>query len=114
MAMSTAYHVQLDLTADNHRGIGNGIMLGYLMYRSELVPPRMAMVGLIGGSSLILNHLLILGGAYANGESFSGLLTLPEAAWERTAAGGTSFENFEDPGADGWPTGRGGVRTIGP
>src|SRR4051812_9756977 len=30
-------------------GIGNGLMLGYLMYRSELVPPRMALLGLVGG-----------------------------------------------------------------
>jgi hypothetical protein len=36
-------------------GIGNGLMLGYLMYRSALVPPRMALLGLIGGSLLILS-----------------------------------------------------------
>ena len=30
-------------------GFGNGLMLGYLMYRSGLVPRRMAMLGLIGG-----------------------------------------------------------------
>src|SRR5207342_1873458 len=30
-------------------GLGNGLLLGYLMYRSGLVPPRMAMIGLIGG-----------------------------------------------------------------
>jgi Domain of unknown function (DUF4386) len=30
-------------------GFGNGLMLGYLMYRSGLAPRRMAMLGLIGG-----------------------------------------------------------------
>ena len=30
-------------------GIGNGLILGYLMYRSGLVPRGMAMLGLIGG-----------------------------------------------------------------
>ncbi|MEA3214792.1 MAG: hypothetical protein QOJ19_948 [Acidimicrobiia bacterium] len=30
-------------------GIGNGLLVGYLMYRSALVPPRMALLGLIGG-----------------------------------------------------------------
>jgi hypothetical protein len=30
-------------------GFGNGLMLGYLMYRSGLMPRRMAMLGLIGG-----------------------------------------------------------------
>jgi hypothetical protein len=63
-------------------GIGNGLILGYLMYRSELVPRRMAMLGLIGGSVLILSFVLILCDVYDNGSPLSGLLTLPEAAWE--------------------------------
>jgi hypothetical protein len=63
-------------------GIGNGLILGYLMYKSALVPPRMALLGLIGGSLLILSFVMILTGVYKNGEGPSGLLTLPEAAWE--------------------------------
>jgi hypothetical protein len=63
-------------------GIGNGLMLGYLMYRSALVPPRMALLGLIGGPVLVLSFVMILVGVYKNGEGPSGLLTLPEAAWE--------------------------------
>jgi hypothetical protein len=63
-------------------GIGNGIMLGYLMYRSELVPRRLALLGLIGGPVLILSFVLQLIGVYKNGEGPSALLTLPEAAWE--------------------------------
>ncbi len=63
-------------------GIGNGLILGYLMYRSALVPPRMAVLGLIGGSLLIFSFVMILCGVYKNGETLSGLLTLPEAAWE--------------------------------
>jgi hypothetical protein len=63
-------------------GIGNGLMLGYLMYRSALIPPRMALLGLIGGPLLILSFVLMLIGVYKNGSSPSGLLTRPEAAWE--------------------------------
>ena len=63
-------------------GIGNGLMLGYLMYRSALVPPRMALLGLVGGSLLIVQFVLILAGVFENGSTASGLLTLPEAAWE--------------------------------
>ena len=63
-------------------GIGNGIMLGYLMYRSALVPPRMALLGLIGGSLIIFSFVMMLIGVYKNGEGPSGLFTLPEAAWE--------------------------------
>ncbi len=63
-------------------GIGNGLMLGYLMYRSALVPPRMALFGLIGGPLLILSFVLTLLGAYKNGSTVSGLLSLPEIVWE--------------------------------
>ena len=63
-------------------GIGNGLLLGYLMYKSALVPPRMALLGLIGGPVLILSFVLILAGVYKNGEGPSGLQTLPDAAWD--------------------------------
>jgi hypothetical protein len=63
-------------------GIGNGLLLGYLMYRSALVPPRMALLGLIGGPLLILSFVLVLCGATKNGSGLSGLLSLPEIAWE--------------------------------
>jgi hypothetical protein len=42
----------------------------------------MALLGLIGGPLLILSWLMILIGVYKNGEGPSGILTLPEAAWE--------------------------------
>lgn len=63
-------------------GIGNGLMLGYLMYRSALVPPRMALLGLVGGPVLILSFVLKLCDVYEDGTPIAGLLTLPEAAWE--------------------------------
>jgi hypothetical protein len=61
---------------------GNGLILGYLMYRSGLVPSRMALLGLIGGPLLILSFVLTLFGVYENGSTASGLLALPEIAWE--------------------------------
>jgi hypothetical protein len=63
-------------------GFGNGLMLGYLMYRSGLVPRRMAILGLIGGPMLILSFVLIVFGAYENGSTASSLMALPEIAWE--------------------------------
>lgn len=63
-------------------GFGNGLILGYLMYRSGLVPRRMAMLGLIGGPMLILSFVLILFGAYENGSGPAALMVLPEIAWE--------------------------------
>ena len=63
-------------------GFGNGLILGYLMYRSGLVPRPMAMLGLIGGPMLILSFGLILFDVYDNGPGPAGLMALPEAAWE--------------------------------
>jgi hypothetical protein len=63
-------------------GFGNGLLLGYLMYRSGLVPRRMAMLGLVGGPMLIISFVLILFGVYENGPGLAGLMALPEIAWE--------------------------------
>lgn len=62
--------------------LGNGLLLGYLMYRSELVPRRMALLGLIGGPLLLASDIAILFGAYKQTAGISGVLTVPEAAWE--------------------------------
>jgi hypothetical protein len=63
-------------------GFGNGLILGYLMYRSGLVPRRMAILGLIAGPLLIISFGMIMFDVYDNGPGPAGLMTLPEAAWE--------------------------------
>ncbi|WP_409330769.1 DUF4386 domain-containing protein [Trujillonella humicola] len=63
-------------------GIGNGLLLGYLMYVSGLVPRGLALLGLVGGSLLILSAMLILAGVTRNGEGLGAVLFLPEAVWE--------------------------------
>ena len=37
---------------------GNGLILGYLMYSSGLVPRRMAWLGLVGGPLLLIGNRL--------------------------------------------------------
>ena len=75
-------------------GFGNGLMLGYLMYRSGLVPPRMAILGLVGGPMLILSFLLIVFGVYENGSGPSALLALPEIAWEASLGVYCAWKGF--------------------
>src|ERR671927_1631269 len=41
-------------------GWGNGLILGYLMYRSELVPRRAAWLGLIGGPLIIISGTAVM------------------------------------------------------
>jgi hypothetical protein len=76
-------------------GFGNGLILGYLMFRSGLVPRRMAMLGLIGGPLLILSFVLQLFGVYENGSGASFLLALPEIAWEASLGIYAAWKGFK-------------------
>jgi hypothetical protein len=63
-------------------GVGNGLLLGYLMYRSGLVPRRMAMLGLIGGPLIIASGTAVLFGAIEPGSGLQVIATIPEFFWE--------------------------------
>jgi hypothetical protein len=63
-------------------GLGNGILLGYLMYRSNLVPRRMAMLGLIGGPLLAAGFVGVLFGAFEAGSGWQAAATAFEFVWE--------------------------------
>lgn len=82
-------------------GVGNGLILGYLMYRSGLVPRRMAILGLVGGPMLILSFVLILFGAFENGSGPSALLALPEIAWEASLGIYCAWKGFRPSALNG-------------
>jgi hypothetical protein len=63
-------------------GVGNGLILGYLMYRSRLVPRGMAMLGLIGGPLIIASGLGVLFGVIEAGGVVQLIATIPEFFWE--------------------------------
>ncbi len=63
-------------------GVGNGLILGYLMYRSALVPPRLALFGLVGGPLIILSGILVMFGVADLHGTLQGLATIPEFIWE--------------------------------
>jgi Domain of unknown function (DUF4386) len=63
-------------------GFGNGVLLGYLMYKSRLVPRGMAMLGLIGGPLIFASGIAIVFGAYKDGSAAATVTALPEIAWE--------------------------------
>ena len=60
---------------------GNGLILGYLMYRSGLVPRRMAWLGLIGGPLLLFGNVGVLFDWWEQTGPVS-LLVVPEFIWE--------------------------------
>jgi hypothetical protein len=61
---------------------GNGVILGYLMYRSGLVPRRMAWFGLIGGPLLLVGSFGTLFDWWDAGSTVPSLLVIPEVIWE--------------------------------
>src|SRR5829696_8780498 len=63
-------------------GVGNGLMLGYLMYRSALVPRGMAVLGLIGGPLVSASGAAVLIGVIEVGGVVQGLAIIPEFFWE--------------------------------
>jgi uncharacterized protein DUF4386 len=66
-------------------GWGNGLILGYLMYRSGLVPRGWCWLGLIGGPLIIVTGTAILftGNNPSHSlQSLQAILTIPEFAWE--------------------------------
>jgi len=63
-------------------GVGNGLLLGYLMYRSELVPRRLAMLGLIGGPLIIASGTAVLFNVIEPGSTAQVIATIPEFFWE--------------------------------
>jgi hypothetical protein len=63
-------------------GLGNGLMLGYLMYRSGLVPRGMAVLGLIGGPLIIASGAAIVLGVIEQGGAVQTIAVMPEFLWE--------------------------------
>ena len=62
--------------------LGNGILLGSVMYRSGLMPRGLAMLGLIGGPLLIVAFVGVLFGVFEQVSLPAAIATIPEFLWE--------------------------------
>lgn len=63
-------------------GVGNGLILGYMMWKTRLVPRAMSILGLIGGPALLIAGVAVLLGYTEAGSTFQAVATLPEFCWE--------------------------------
>jgi hypothetical protein len=63
-------------------GVGNGLILGWLMYRSGLVPRGMALLGLVAGPVLLARGTAVLLGVIEPDSPLTFLATAPEFVWE--------------------------------
>ena len=78
-------------------GWGNGLILGYLMYRSELVPRNVCWLGLIGGPLIFLSGTAVMfsGNHPSNTlHGLQGIATAPEFLWELFLGVYCTFKGF--------------------
>ena len=64
------------------------------MYRSALVPPRVAWLGLVGGPLIIVSGTLVMFGVDHPSGSLQGIATIPEFLWELFLALYCTFKGF--------------------
>jgi hypothetical protein len=58
------------------------LLLGFLLYRSRLVPRRLSVIGIVGGPVLIAGYLAVLFGLIGQHGGLAGLSALPVALFE--------------------------------
>ena len=76
-------------------GIGTGLILGYLMYRSGLVSRRMALFGVVGGPLLAASGIAVLMGVIPQGSPVQSIVTIPEIIWELFLGLWLTFKGFK-------------------
>jgi hypothetical protein len=75
-------------------GIENGLILGYLLYRSGLVPRPIAVLGLIGGPLALVAGTMELFQVFPQVSGAAFALTLPEALFEAVIGIWLTFKGF--------------------
>jgi hypothetical protein len=68
-------------------GIGNGVILSWLMYRSGLLSLRLSLLGLIGGPLISITGAAVLLGIIERGGTVQAIATVPEFLWEGAVLG---------------------------
>ncbi len=60
----------------------NALFLGYVLYRSRLVPRAIPLMGLIGAPMILASGLAVMFGVYDQVSPLSAIATIPVALWE--------------------------------
>ena len=81
-------------------GVGNGMILGFIMWRTGLVPRRLAVLGLIGGPLLVMSGSAAILGVIETQGVVQNLSTIPEFFWELGLGIYLIVKGFKTPGAD--------------
>jgi hypothetical protein len=76
-------------------GIGNGLILGYLMYRSGLMPRGLAVLGLIAGALLCASGIAVLFGVFELTSPGQFIAAIPEMIWELSVGFYLTIKGFK-------------------
>jgi hypothetical protein len=63
-------------------GLGNGLILGALMWRSKLIPRWLSILGLVGGPLILISGAAVMLGVIDGLSVWQGIATVPEFFWE--------------------------------
>jgi hypothetical protein len=63
-------------------GVGNGLVLGYMMWKTRLVPRYFSILGLVGGPAILAAGFAVLFGVIEAGSTPQAIATIPEFFWE--------------------------------
>lgn len=63
-------------------GVGNGLILGWMMWKARLVPRPLSSLGLIGGPALLIAGVAVMLGRIEAGSTAQIIATIPEFCWE--------------------------------
>lgn len=81
-------------------GVGNGCILGWMMFRSGLVPRRLAVLGLIGGPFIVASGSAAVLGLIEPGGALQELTAAPEFFWELGLGIYLIAKGFKNPSAN--------------
>jgi len=77
-------------------GVGNGLILGYMMYRSGLMPRGLAILGLIAGLLICITGLGVVLDVISRGGTVQAIATIPEFIWELSLGIYPIVKGFKD------------------
>lgn len=92
-ALATLYD-RIFLLGQSFMPAVNDLLLGYLLYKSGLVPRALSLIGLVGGPILVVGYLAILFGLIGQHAPLAGLFALPVALFEFSLGIWLTFKGF--------------------
>src|SRR5437762_12406884 len=80
-ALATLYD-RIFLQGQSFMPAVNDLLLGFLLYKSRLVPRGLALIGIVGGPILLASYLAVMFGLLGQHASLAGLSGIPVALFE--------------------------------